>query len=521
MDLDKEEVLNELMNFEKQGGRNCDAGLPDSLERYLVCVAKTGDVMYPWSKIKPVIIKKFELVVDKFNTEFPYDNSPILPNVRPFNFQEMKSEIIERLESFYGAPFTIQRICELLTAPTKYYRWCDKFMRGLEKNIRVVSTIMARRSDPESVSNSYGKEYSRPSSVFRNSSNLLSSLPSSSSAYINGLDDVESSSSSSSSSASPSSSSHLNSSSLVEPCAPLPDHVSLPNVPAPLQQLDSFTTVFASPPSTPLAVVSDIQTYDSGSPSSSSSSSSDSSPQPSSSLSPPPCNDSNHSNDDSDDFEDARTGCEDLGEDSGEGASPCTFPSEQGLNDVPNEIVNPSYDQQEVPMVATDPASEVDKTLSFPEDSSNRDLPSDDFSTKTAELEAVSNDVIEQSINPLELLSTAPSTSIDENLLPQGGSCEDLNKEAFSDDPSVKKDTTPANDEDVKTSHDQQELPMIATSASEARDTLPQEVDDSQDEFDVESIDQISHPLVEEPLETDPKEVKDIDQTNDQGALDG
>lgn len=474
---------------------------------------------YPWSKIKPVIIKKFELVVDKFNTEFPYDNSPILPNVRPFNFQEMKSEIIERLESFYGAPFTIQRICELLTSPTKYYRWCDKFMRGLEKNVRVVSTIMARRSDPESVSNSYGKEYSRSSSVFRNSSNMLSSLPSSSSAYINGLDDVESSSSSSSSSASSSSSSHLNSSSLVESCIPLSDHVSLPNAPAPLQQLDSFTTVFASPPSTPLAVVSDIQTYDSGSPSSSSSSSSDSSPQPSSSLSPPPCNDSNHSNDDSDDFEDARTGCEDLGEDSGEATSSGPFPVEQGLND---ETVKPSYDQQEVSMIATD-ASEVNKTVSFPDDSSNRELRTDGFSTETAEQEPISTDVREQSINPQELISTAASISNDENVPPQGESCEGSDKETFSDDPLVnlvKEDTIPASEEDVRASHDQQELPMIATSASEARDTLPQEIDDSQDEFDVESIDQISHPLIEEPLETDPKEVKDTDQTSDQRALD-
>ena len=52
--------------------------------------------------------------------------------------------------------------------------------------------------------------------------------------------------------------------------------------PAPLQQLDSFTTVFSSPPSTPLTVVSNLGPIDSASSSSSSSSSgssSESSPQ--------------------------------------------------------------------------------------------------------------------------------------------------------------------------------------------------------------------------------------------------
>src|SRR2546425_1254073 len=54
---------------------------------------------------------------------------------------------------------------------------------------------------------------------------------------------------------------------------------SSPNAPAPLQQLDSFTTVFSSPPSTPLAVVCDMLPYDASSSSSSSGSSAESSPQ--------------------------------------------------------------------------------------------------------------------------------------------------------------------------------------------------------------------------------------------------
>lgn len=47
----------------------------------------------------------------------------------------MKSALLERLELFHAAPFTIQRLCELLTDPKKHYSRLDKFMRALEKNI--------------------------------------------------------------------------------------------------------------------------------------------------------------------------------------------------------------------------------------------------------------------------------------------------------------------------------------------------------------------------------------------------
>lgn len=47
----------------------------------------------------------------------------------------MKNALLERLETFHAAPFTVQRICELLTDPRKQYSRIDKFMRAVEKNI--------------------------------------------------------------------------------------------------------------------------------------------------------------------------------------------------------------------------------------------------------------------------------------------------------------------------------------------------------------------------------------------------
>lgn len=52
-----------------------------------------------------------------------------------FNYENLKTALLERLDLFHAAPFTVQRLCELLTNPKKHYCRLDKFMRALEKNI--------------------------------------------------------------------------------------------------------------------------------------------------------------------------------------------------------------------------------------------------------------------------------------------------------------------------------------------------------------------------------------------------
>jgi serine/threonine-protein phosphatase 4 regulatory subunit 2 len=65
----------------------------------------------------------------------------------------MKKMLIERLDSFNAAPFTIQRISELLADPRKQYSRIDKFMRAVEKNILVVSTVTPGRHRQEESEN--------------------------------------------------------------------------------------------------------------------------------------------------------------------------------------------------------------------------------------------------------------------------------------------------------------------------------------------------------------------------------
>lgn len=142
-----EEVLQALDEFQKMR----PSEIPRELEDYLCWVAKTGDPVYQWSLIKTLFREKLTRVMTDFYESCPTLDLAPCPNVEHFNYDTMKSNLLERLESFANAPFTVQRICELLTAPRKEYNRVDKFMRAIEKNILVVSTRepgpIARRNE--------------------------------------------------------------------------------------------------------------------------------------------------------------------------------------------------------------------------------------------------------------------------------------------------------------------------------------------------------------------------------------
>lgn len=139
-----ENVLMELNGFEKAPLPT----IPKSLEDYLIHVAKSGNTVFPWNKIKPLIKSKLEIIIREFNESCPEGHLPKMPNVDVFKFNEMKERIMEQLESYTGTPFTIQRLCELLVQPKRHYKRTDKFMRGLEKVMLVVSTVDPITTNP-------------------------------------------------------------------------------------------------------------------------------------------------------------------------------------------------------------------------------------------------------------------------------------------------------------------------------------------------------------------------------------
>ncbi|XP_061474585.1 serine/threonine-protein phosphatase 4 regulatory subunit 2 isoform X2 [Rhineura floridana] len=135
--MDIERLQEALKDFEKRGKKE----VCPILDQFLCHVAKTGETMIQWSQFKGYFIFKLEKVMDDFRTSAPEPRGPPNPNVEYIPFEEMKERILKIVTGFNGIPFTIQRLCELLTDPRRSYTGTEKFLRGVEKNVMVVSCV--------------------------------------------------------------------------------------------------------------------------------------------------------------------------------------------------------------------------------------------------------------------------------------------------------------------------------------------------------------------------------------------
>lgn len=130
-------LLGAFRDFEKKGEKEtCPI-----LDQFLSHVARTGETMIQWSQFKTYFLFKLEKVMDDFKASCPEQRGPANPNVEYIPFEEMKQRILKIVNGYNGIPFTIQRLCELLTEPKRNYTGTDKFLRGVEKNVMVVSCV--------------------------------------------------------------------------------------------------------------------------------------------------------------------------------------------------------------------------------------------------------------------------------------------------------------------------------------------------------------------------------------------
>lgn len=139
MDINQETVLDALNDFERK-----PTDIPPVLDEYLLRIARNGEIIFPWGKLKPLLKRKLEVVCDEFNATTTEEIPQQVPNFDNFHYETLKKTILQAVDAFTSAPFTIQRLCELVTNPKKHYNRTDKYMRGLEKNVLVVSTIEPR-----------------------------------------------------------------------------------------------------------------------------------------------------------------------------------------------------------------------------------------------------------------------------------------------------------------------------------------------------------------------------------------
>ncbi|GAA6216514.1 serine/threonine-protein phosphatase 4 regulatory subunit 2-like [Lates japonicus] len=168
MDIDA--LLEAFQDFEKKGKKEtCPV-----LEQFLCHVAKTGQPLIPWSQFKTYFMFKLEKVMDDFHASTPEQRGPHNPNVEYVPFEEMKKRILKIVDGYNGIPFTIQRLCELLMDPKRNYTGTDKFLRGLEKNVMVVSCVYptSEKNGASSVNRMNGVMFPGNSPLYSDSRNV-------------------------------------------------------------------------------------------------------------------------------------------------------------------------------------------------------------------------------------------------------------------------------------------------------------------------------------------------------------
>eukprot|EP01116_Phalansterium_solitarium_P006172 TRINITY_DN18478_c0_g1_i1.p2 TRINITY_DN18478_c0_g1~~TRINITY_DN18478_c0_g1_i1.p2 ORF type:complete len:227 (-),score=0.38 TRINITY_DN18478_c0_g1_i1:1-681(-) len=120
--------------------------LNPALEAVVNEISSTGLTRYPWSLLKPLISAQIARVLGEFS----------VPAEDAAAFEASKQHTVQLLDHHQTeAPFTIQRLVELLFSNRKQYKSPQKYLHALEKvlNVRLTERCMTSEEFSESVRN--------------------------------------------------------------------------------------------------------------------------------------------------------------------------------------------------------------------------------------------------------------------------------------------------------------------------------------------------------------------------------
>ena len=99
-------------------------------------MARSGVPLHPWQYLCPLLERQMLSCLENFRRTKPRDGE----NTIDSSYQQKQAELVELLRGFQHAPFTLQRICELIMNPEAHYRTLDSLLRGYEILLSVSST---------------------------------------------------------------------------------------------------------------------------------------------------------------------------------------------------------------------------------------------------------------------------------------------------------------------------------------------------------------------------------------------
>jgi serine/threonine-protein phosphatase 4 regulatory subunit 2 len=130
-----------LSAFCKQDESNRE--FSDELRSILEVSAMTGLYWHNWDELCTLLLFRLKQVLQEYyKSHIDVAVGPPRPLVTGESYQELEDRLTTGLKSFTdGAPFTLQRLCEILLNPRDRYPNLDKVALAFEKLLLVTSTI--------------------------------------------------------------------------------------------------------------------------------------------------------------------------------------------------------------------------------------------------------------------------------------------------------------------------------------------------------------------------------------------
>jgi hypothetical protein len=139
------EVQATIEDLERFAARGGETG--PRLRRVLEELRAVGAPTYEWELLRPLLAAALTDSLAAFRAAHP--GTDPAPLAAQGGFEAGLARLLAALEGFQGAPFTLQRLVELILEPGQYYRSVAKLVFGLEKLLSVSSVLEV--VDPASV----------------------------------------------------------------------------------------------------------------------------------------------------------------------------------------------------------------------------------------------------------------------------------------------------------------------------------------------------------------------------------
>eukprot|EP00877_Chromochloris_zofingiensis_P008687 jgi/Chrzof1/4071/Cz13g19050.t1 len=120
--------------------------LTNALRGVLAEVAITGKVRYKWPLLRPLVVFAMERMLLDLNTNSQVEVGPPAPLLYDENLPQLLERFKSYLWRFQDAPWTIQRLCELVLEPQKQYTKLHKLVLAIDKLLLVTTEVGVNNS---------------------------------------------------------------------------------------------------------------------------------------------------------------------------------------------------------------------------------------------------------------------------------------------------------------------------------------------------------------------------------------